>query len=250
MQKGPKIALAVTAVFVLAVAIRLDFAYKASHQTQTEPAMDPSYGERAVSDDDMVVRRKERPDKLADEKTLIGKTVWVAAGGQVSYFPDAGKHADYSHPVGKLLGAEPLAVFEVFEQVAPTSGPGVTSIPPGKKQVLLGFTMPKSSDPKTKYAAPVGSYDDGAYTFYTDEMFFYDDPHTLYRHWGADTWTHIDKHEVVLGMSENQAMMALGQVTTPGSGTLGNQSLTFDNNGHPVTVVFEHDKATKITPGS
>jgi hypothetical protein len=248
MEKGPKIAIAVTAVFIVAVGVRVGLIYKANHQPA--PVMDPSYGERKLTDDDMVMRRKERPDKLADEKTLIGKTVWVAAGGQVSYFPDTGKRADYQHPDGKLLGAEPLAVFEVFEQVAPTSGPGVTSIPTGKKQVLLGFTMPKSNDPKAKYAAPVGSFGEGAYTFYTDEMFFYDDPREMYKNWGADTWSHIDKHEVTLGMSENQAMMALGQVTTPGSGTLGNQSILFDNNGHPVTVVFENDKATKITPGS
>jgi len=249
MEKGPKIAIAVTVVFIAAVGIRVGLIYKANHAPA--PVVDnSSYGERTLSDDDMVMRRKERPDSVKDEKDLIGKTIWVAAGGQVSYFPDTGKHADFSHPAGKLLGAEPLAISEVFEQVAPTSGPGITAIPPGKRQVLLGFTMPKSSDPTKRYATPVGDFDEGSYTFYTDEMFFYDDPRTMYKAWGPDVWTHIEKHEAALGMTENQVMMALGQVTTPDSQSIGNRSVLFDNNGHPVTVVFANNKATKITPSS
>jgi hypothetical protein len=186
---------------------------------------------------------------LKDEKELVGKTVWVAAGGQVAYFPDTGKHADFAHPAGKLLGAEPLAVTEVFEQVAPTSGPGVTTVPVGKRQVLLGFTMPKSDDPAKKYAAPVGYYNDGAYTFLSDEIFFYDDPRVMYKNWSPEVWSHIDRHEAALGMSENQAMMALGQAATPTSQTVGNRSIAFDNNGKPVTVDFVNNKAVTITPG-
>jgi hypothetical protein len=248
MEKGPKIAIAVTAVFVVAVGIRVGLIYKANH----EPAatVDTHAWERNVTDDDLVLRRKLRPDSVKDEKEIVGKTVWVAAGGQVAYFPDTGKHADYSHPAGKLLGADPLAVTEVFEQVVPSNAAGTTSVPAGKRQVLIGFTMPKSSDPAKKYAAPVGYYDDGAYTFLSDEMFFYDDPHVLYKHWSPEVWSHIDKHEAALGMSENQAMMALGQAATPSSQTLGNRSIEFGNDGKPVTVDFVNNKAVKITPGS
>ena len=34
-------------------------------------------------------------------------------------------------------------------------------------------------------------------------------------------WSHIDKHEAVLGMSENQAMMSLGQTITPHGDNVG-----------------------------
>jgi hypothetical protein len=247
MEKGPKIALAVTAVLVVAVGVRVGLIYKANHEPA--PKVDTDTWERNVTDDDLVLRRKLRPDSVKDEKELVGKTVWVAAGGQVAYFPDTGKHADFAHPAGKLLGAEPLAVTEVFEQVAAKSGPGVTAVPVGKRQVFLGFTMPKSSDPAKKYAAPVGYYDDGAYTFLSDEMFFYDDPRVMYKAWGPAVWAHIDKHEAALGMSENQAMMALGQAATPTGQTVGNRSITFDNNGKPVTVDFVKNKAVTITPG-
>jgi hypothetical protein len=37
-------------------------------------------------------------------------------------------------------------------------------------------------------------------------------------------------------------------VTTPSSQEIGNRSIVFDNNGKPVTVVFEKDKAVTITP--
>jgi hypothetical protein len=232
-------------VFVLAVAARLGWQYKLNHEPA--PKVDTDTWESHVTDDDLVLRRKLRPDSVKDEKELIGKTVWVAAGGQVAYFPDTGKHADFAHPAGKLLGAEPLAVTEVFEQVAATSGPGVTTVPVGKRQVFLGFTMPKSSDPAKKYAAPVGYYDDGAYTFLSDEMFYYDDPHVMYKHWGPEVWAHIDKHEAALGMTENQATMALGQAATPTTQAIGNRSITFDNNGKPVTVDFVNNKAVSVS---
>jgi hypothetical protein len=125
----------------------------------------------------------------------------------------------------------------------------VFRIAPGQRQVLLAFTMPNSSDPKQLYAVPVGNFDEGVYNFFTDEIFFYDDPHVLYKHWGPEMWAHIDKHEAVLGMSENQAMMALGQTITPHGDNVGDRSVTFDNNGHPVTIDFEHNQAVKITPG-
>ena len=97
---------------------------------------------------------------------------------------------------------------------------------------------------------PVGNYDGSTYNLSTDSILFYDDPRILYKHWGPEMWAHIDKHEPALGMSENQAMMALGQVIDPHGDTVGDRSVTYDNNGHPVTIDFVNNKATKITPGS
>jgi hypothetical protein len=198
----------------------------------------------------MVFLRKQRPDSLKDERALIGKTIWVSAGGQMDYYKATGKHVDYEHPVGVLLGAEPLVIKDVFEQVPPKTGRAVARISAGQRHVLLAFTMPKSADANTVYAVPVGNFGNGSYTFLTDEIFFYDDPHGLYKHWGPEMWAHIDKHEAVPGMSENQAMMALGQVIEPHGDKPGDRSVTFNNNGHPVTIEFEGGKATKITPES
>ena len=246
MQKGPKVALASAGLFVVVVAGLIGNQYRKNHEEG--PVRKDPYADVKVNPDDLVFLKKERPDSIANERELIGKTVWVSAGGQLDYYVDKGKHVDYAHPVGTLLGATPLLIKDVFEQKAPATGPAVARIPAGQRHVLLAFTMPNSSDPKTVYATPVGDFDNGLYTLLNDEIFFYDDPHELYKHWGAETWAHIDKHEVVPGMSENQAMMALGQVMTPSSDSMGDRYVTYDNNGHPVVVVFEKNKAVKVTP--
>jgi hypothetical protein len=246
MQKGPKVALASAGLFVLVVAGLIGNQYRKNHEEG--PVRKDPYADIKIDPDNNVFLKKLRPDSLADERALIGKTVWVSAGGQLDYYADKGKHVDYAHPVGTLLGATPLLIKDVFEQKAPATGPAVDRIPAGQRHVLLAFTMPNSTDPAAEYATPVGDYDNNAYTLLNDEIFFYDDPHQLYSHWGAATWAHIDKHEVVPGMSENQAMMALGQVMRPDSDSTGDRDVTYDNNGHPVTIEFVKNKAVKITP--
>ncbi len=246
MEKGPKIAIAVTAILVAAVGIRVGLIYKANHE-QMAVKKDP-YADVKVDPDDNVFLKKERPDSLADERSLIGQTVWISAGGQLDYYLDKGNHVDYDKPVGTLLGATPLLIKGVFEEKAPSTGNAVLRIPAGERQVLLSFTLPKSTDPSTLYATPVGNYQNGTYNLINDDIFFYDDPHKLYNFWGPTMWSAIDKHEAVLGMSENQAMMSLGEVSVPDSDNTGNRSVTFNNNGHPVTIEFVNDKAIKITP--
>jgi hypothetical protein len=61
-------------------------------------------------------------------------------------------------------------------------------------------------------------------------------------------WSAIDQHQAVLGMSENQAMMSLGEVTVPDSDNTGNRNVRFDNDGHPIAIQFVKNKAVKITP--
>jgi len=251
MTKGLKIALAATAAFVVAIGVEVLWIHHRNTTAENAPAVHTDeYAQPKLSEDDAVFLRKMRPDSLKDERELIGKTIWVSAGDQMDYYKDTGKHVDYAKPVGVLLGAEPLVIRDVFEEKAPANSRAVFRIAAGQRQVLLGFTMPKSSDPKATYAVPVGNFDEGVYNFFTDEIFFYDDPHVLYKHWGPGVWAHIDKHEAVPGMSENQAMMALGQTITPHGDNAGDRSVTFDNNGHPVTIDFQGNKAVKITPGS
>jgi hypothetical protein len=251
MSKGLKIALAALVAFVIAIGVEaLWIHHRNTTAENTDVPRKDAYVKPTLSEDDAVYLRKERPDSLKDERELIGKTIWVSAGGQMDYYKDTGKHVDYAKPVGVLRGAEPLIIRDVFEQKAPANTRAVFRIAPGQRQVLLAFTMPNSTDPKQLYGVPVGNFDEGVYNFFTDEIFFYDDPHVLYKHWGPEVWAHVDKHEPALGMSENQAMMALGQVLTPHGDSVGDRSVSFDNDGHPVTIDFEHNKAVKITPGS
>lgn len=247
MSNGKKIALAFTGLMLALVGLRIYLIHRANNE---DVPLKAKAEVPKLSDDDAVYPRKLRPDSLRDLRAMIGTTVWMSAGGQMDFYRDSGKHVDYAKPVGAVEGATPMLIRDVFEQVAPHSGRAVFRIPPGQKHVLLAFTMPNSADPKTLYALPVGNYDDGSYNLHTDEIFFYDDPRVLYKHWGAETWAHIDKHEIVPGMSENQVMMSVGEVMTPHSDSVGNRTVDYDHNGHPVTVTFENNKAVKITPGS
>jgi hypothetical protein len=138
-------------------------------------------------------------------------------------------------------------IKDAFEQVAPKSA--TFRIPGGDKHVLLVFTMPKSADPAKEYAVPVGYRQGADYTFYTDDIFFYDDPHTLYSHWGPKVWQAVDAHQVILGMNERQVELSLGQVSQSGSQTYGNRTVVFANLGHPMAVTFVDNRATAIQPG-
>jgi hypothetical protein len=165
--------------------------------------------------------------------------VWVSAGGQLEFYPYVGHAAQYGKSAGTLLGAEPLVVKDMVEQMAPK---GATfRIPGGDKQVLMVFT--RANDPK-EYAVPVGYRKAGEYTFYTDEILFYDDPHVLYKHWGPEIWKAVDAHQVIMGMNERQVELSLGQVSKSTSKTYGNRMVVFANLGKPMAVTFVNNKVT------
>jgi hypothetical protein len=241
MESGKKFAIGATVVAVLAAGIRFGMIYRANHEAdKPKPVVlapiDPDFN---------VFLKKERPDSLKDAKALKGRSLWVSAAGQMDYYPVANGKVDYTKSQGVLLGAEKIDIKDAVEQAAPKNSMATFRIPGGDKQVLIVFT--KGSDPK-EYATPVGTKVGNEYTFQTDEIFFYQDPHELYKHWGPEIWKAVDEHRVILGMTEREAEEALGQVMIPGSGEEGNRTIKFDHQGQPVNVMFVHNKATSITP--
>lgn len=235
-----KLALAFTAIMLLVVGLRVYFVVKARHDSQVvHQDAGPSLG---LTQDDYIVPRKIYPHTLADARALDGKSIWVFAGNQMNFYPATPSRVNFSKAAGLLQGADPLEVVNFIEQVAPESV--YTRIPRGDRQVLMLFH--RKADPAPLYGVAVGYHEAAGYTFYMDEAFFYDDPHMLYKHWPANIWQAIDAHKAVLGMNELQAQLALGQVSRPGAGEPNNRTVEFDNNGHPVTITFDHRKATKI----
>jgi hypothetical protein len=224
-------------VFVLAVGGDAAYIYHRNHAAAPTTKFVPT------DPDELVFLKNEHPSSLKDEKDLKGRDLWVSAGGQLNYYPYNGHTAEYLHPVGTLLGAQQIQVKDAFEQVAPASPSVVLRIPRGDKQVLLAFTLP--GDPK-EYAVPVGDIEGGDYALSTDAIFFYQDPHQLYSYWGPQVWQAIDQHRATLGMTEREVQMALGQVSSPGDGEIGDRTVVYDDQGHPKTVVFSHNKATSI----
>jgi len=240
MTNSKKVMIGITLALLLALAVRVALLYH-ERNAPAAPAATAT-----VDPDELVFLKQQRPSSLADVKQLIGTTVWVSAGGQLDYYPYAAHRADYAHSAGILLGAEPLAIKDAFEQVAPASA--TFRIRGGDKHVLLAFTMPKSADPAKLYAVPVGYKKGGDYTLSNDEIFFYDDPHQLFNHWGPKIWQAIDTHQVILGMNERQVDLSLGQVSKSLSQEYGNRMVVFDNMGKPMAVTFVGNHVTSFRP--
>ena len=241
MENAKRIAVGVAALLLLAIGVRGFFIHR--ERVQASNPTQPRDTRPQLTDDQLAVRRRLEPVTLQAAKVLVGKPVWVATGGQLDYYPYAAGHANYAHSEGVLLGLDKLQVKDVVTQVAPKSA--ATRIPHGDKQVLMVFA--KGASPKT-YAVPVGYVDGGEYKFLLDNIFFYDDPRTIYSNWPSNVWAAIEAHRAEPGMNELQTGLALGQVMTSDSNDAGNRTIDYADNGKPIDVTFVNDKATEVKP--
>ena len=183
--------------------------------------------------------KKLHPYDLNSAKQLIQQPVWVKEGYKYTYFhyDPATRKVDFAHDAGLLLPIEQLAIKDV-----------VTDTPPGaaqRKQVVAVFQKEGKS-----YAVPIGLEADEQYKIYSDEMFFIEDPHDLYKHWSADVWQAVEKHEVKPGMNEMQADFAVGMGIPDAGSSSYEKTVRYPNGGKPVVVVYHDGKATDIKPGS
>ena len=238
MESGKKAAFAASVILVLAVGIRVGLIYRERHA----PAVVKAPEREVIAADDLVFLKQKRQSSMSDLKDLYGTTVWVSAGGQLEYYPLSGHTVLYAKPAGTLMGAQELKIKGAVEQVAPKAA--TFRIEGGDKQVSLIFTL-AGADGK-EFAVPVGYRKDGQYTFLADEIFFYDDPHVLYKHWGPEIWKAVDAHQVILGMNERQVELSLGQVSKSTSKDYGNRMVVFANMGKPMAVTFVKNKVTAM----
>jgi len=186
--------------------------------------------------DDYVTPKKLYPYDLKSAKQLTQQPVWVKEGYRYTYYGyDApAKRVDFAHEAGLLLPIEQLAIKDVVT----AAGPG------GKKQVMAVFQKDGKS-----YAVPIGFEADEQYKIYSDEMFYIEDPHQLYKHWSADVWQAVERHEVKPGMNEMQADFAVG-MGVPNAGTSSGKTVHYPNGGNPLVVVYQDGKAVEIKPGT
>jgi len=226
-----------TLAMIVIAALRVGWIWHERQQAE-KPAEAPTVH---VSDDQLVVLKKFHQSSMKDARELNGKPLWVSAAGQMLAYPATAAHVDSSAKGLLLLGAESLHAVNFIEQKSPKGG---NRIPAGERQVVMLFH--RGDDAKQIYGVPVGYLDGGVYTFYLDEIFFYEDPHLLYKHWPAATWAAVDRHEAIKGMSEGQTQIALGQVSHSASTQYGNRLVEYYNDGHPIDVTYAHDAATEI----
>src|SRR5579859_29035 len=211
---------------------------------------EPTY---SSNQDDYVIARKIVPyDLNSAKKELDGKAVWVKVGDVIPYYRyDAAAHSvNFSHQAGLLPSMAKLQVKDVVLARRPVAlKPGQISVV--QKDIMLVFEKP--GEPGLS-AASIGTNTGDDYTFIVNnagvnDLFFFDDPHELYKHWPTDVWSAIDQHQVKEGMSELQAGFAAGPPEASDSDKVGDRTIEFANGGKPVTVTFEKGKAVKIAQG-
>jgi hypothetical protein len=195
--------------------------------------------ETALKADYYVTPKRLHPYDLKSARQLTEQPVWARVGYQLTYYPyDRERHkTDFAHEAGTLLPLQKLAIQDVVT--------GVSPLAPGIKQVLACFEVEGKG-----YAVPIGAEKGSDFRIYSDDIFFIEDPHELYKHWPADIWRKIDAHEVQAGMSELQAVFAIGVGIPQGSGDYGSRTLHYANGGKPLAITFRNDKAVEIKPGS
>jgi hypothetical protein len=184
-----------------------------------------------------VTPKKLYPYDLKTAKQLTQQPVWVKEGYRYTFYPykAAEKKVDFGVEAGVLGPIEELNIKDVVA----VPGPG------GKRQVMALFEKDGKS-----YAVPVGFESDGQYKIYSDEMFYIEDPHELYKHWPTDVWQSVAQHEVKPGMNELQADFAVG-MGVPDAGTLSDEkTVHYPNGGKPLVVVYQGGKATEVKAGA
>jgi len=235
-------------VFIVLAGIRILLIYRERHAPV--PTQNVKQSNSTLNADDYVVPTQVHSTDLKSAKEdLAGKTVWVKAGNYLNYFPYSAGHVDFKHSAGVLPPLMKLQISDVIQSVAPDAK--TEEISPGvriREQQVLAIFKPEGKA-KT-YGVSLGSSRGGDYTLFINETFFFDDPHQLYRHWPADVWAAIDRHEAIKGMSERQVTFALGAGVNQGRGVGSTRTLKFDNNGRPVMVTFENNRATQVVPAS
>jgi hypothetical protein len=224
-------------VGIIAAAVRVALIY---HERNREPEPPPAVAVDPVKEqqiaDDVFLPRVYAYD-LASSRELVGKTLWVRAGNQMTYYPygPAARRAAFEREAGVLKPLEELTVKHVFAQRPPTGG---------DTQLMMAFT--KQGSPQ-QFAVAFGAQRGDNANIFVNEAFFLKDPHLAFKHWPADVWQAIDSHQVKAGMSELQVALSIGAGASDGSGDYGNRTLEYDNSGDPMTIRYEAGRAVSIT---
>jgi hypothetical protein len=237
MRISPELKERLQLVMIVAILVsgtRLAYILYERHESQIEASKQPP----PLNPDYYVTPKKLYPYDLKSARQLADQPVWVKVGYAYTFYPfdSARHHVDFSHEAGKLGPIEKLQIKDVISATSPDA--------PGEPQVMAVFEKDNKG-----YAFSIGSLRGADYKFYSDDMLFIQDPHELYKHWPADVWDAIDKHQVKAGMSELQTDFALGLGIPEKTGEPGNRTVNYPNGGNPLSVSYRDDKAVEIKPG-
>jgi hypothetical protein len=239
----------VLAIAIAVAAVRTGYILEKRHassapsaeQKPTAPPLDADY---------YVTPKKLHAYDLKSARELTQQPVWVKEGYRYTFFPyNPGTHkVDFEHEAGQLLPLQKLDIKDVVLVPAPESEreslPG-GAVLKGQKQVVALFDQDGSH-----FVVPVGNELNGDYRIYADEMFFIQDPRQLYKHWPAEVWEAVDKHQVKPGMNELQADFAIGMGTPEPSNEEGLKTVNYPNGGKPLRVTYRDGKVIEVKPSA
>lgn len=234
-----KIQLALLAALVIA-SIRAGVIFYQRHEDRVEAEKRKQARDVGYSNPDYYVNPKKlHPYDIKSAKQLTQQPDWVKEGYHYTYYryDPATKRVDFEHEAGLLGPIEKLNVNGV-----------IVANPPGsreQKQVMAVFEKEGKS-----YAVPIGYEADGEYHIYSDDMFFIEDPHELYKHWPADIWQAVEQHQVKPGMNELQTDFAVGMGVPDSGASSLEKTVRYPNGGKPLVVVFHDGKAVQVTQAS
>jgi hypothetical protein len=183
-----------------------------------------------------VTPKKLYPYDLKSAQQLMQQPVWVKEGYRYTYYRyvPVVNSVDFKHDAGLLEPIERLDIKDVLAVAAPG----------GRKQVVATFDKDGHS-----YAVPIGFEADGQYKIYSDEMFYVEDPHQLYKFWPPDVWQAITQHEVKPGMNELQADFAVGMGVPDAGASSADKTVHYPDGGKPLVVTYQGGKATDVKAG-
>jgi hypothetical protein len=186
-----------------------------------------------------VAPKKLHPYDLKSANQITQQPVWVKEGYRYTYYPynASAKRTDFGHEAGLLLPIERLEIKSVGLEASPAGG--------SRRQMMAGFEKDGRS-----YSVPIGFESDGQYRIYSDEIFFIEDPHELYKHWSPDVWQAVEQHEVKPGMNEMQADFAVGMGVPDTGNSSSEKTVRYPNGGKPLVIVYRDGKAVEIKAGS
>lgn len=234
-----KIQLALLAALVLAT-LRAGYILYQRHQDRLRLEQAKKAQNVGYSNPDYYVHPKKLyPYDLKTAKQLTQQPAWVKEGYRYTYYPydPATKKVDFAHEAGLLGPIEKLAIKDVVTATSAAAG--------HKKQVMALFQKEGKS-----FAVPIGYEGEGEYKIYSDEMFFVEDPHDLYKHWPPDVWQAVEQHQVKPGMNEMQADFAIGMGVPDRGDSTEQKTVHYPNGGKPVVIVYVDGKAAQIKPDS
>jgi hypothetical protein len=232
-----KIQLALAAALIVAT-LRAGYIFYERHEDKVASDKQKTAQNVGYSNPDYYVNPKKLyPYDLKSAKQLTQQPVWVKEGYRYTYYKydPATKHVDFGHEAGLLQPIEKLSIKDVVTTTAPGQA---------NKQVAAVF----ENDGKM-YAVPIGYEANNEYKIYSDEMFFVEDPHDLYKHWAPDVWSAIEQHQVKPGMNEMQADFAIGMGTPDAGDTSYEKTVRYPDGGKPLVIVYHDGKAAEIKPG-